>query len=45
MSASNKVSIEIVEGTIISPNFVNGQEQFQTDFNFFSVDVKKRAIY
>jgi VCBS repeat-containing protein len=40
-AASNKVSIEIVEGTTPYQIFVNGQEQFQTDFTSFSVDVKK----
>lgn len=38
---SNKLSIEIVEGTVPYKIFVNGNEQFETSSSAFLVDVKK----
>ena len=40
-TASNKASIEILEGTAPYQIFVNGKEQFETESTIFSVDVKK----
>ncbi len=39
--ASNKVAVEIVEGTAPYKIFVNGNEQFETAAAAFSVEVKK----
>jgi len=40
-AATNKVSVEIVEGTAPFQIFVNGKEQFETELTTFSVEVKK----
>jgi VCBS repeat-containing protein len=40
-AATNKVSVEIVEGTAPFQIFVNGKEQFETELTTFSVVVKK----
>jgi sugar lactone lactonase YvrE/predicted secreted Zn-dependent protease len=41
---SNKVAVEIVEGTAPYTVFVNGVEQFETTSSSFSVDLKKGGL-